>query len=314
MSDKTGIEWAWVPGYRGASWNPIRAKLKDPGPVDGPVLGWHCEKVPGRKGCAHCYAATWNKRMGTGLDYAKQNRELVEVFLSNLDLPLRKKRIRYSWFVNSMTDIFADFVTDEMRHDIFKVMIQANHHIYIVLTKRHAEAMEFIRTYYPTLPEQKHIWFGGSAEDQESANVAVPYTLATPAAVRLISYEPALADVDWAQAMDATLSLFPKEGFRILGTTALDWILIGGESGLRCRGFDVNWARRTVRWCHENGAAPFVKQLGGQPFESAEILGRSGVTQHLQMLLQDRKGGNWDEWPADLRVREFPSIHKELQP
>lgn len=28
---------------------------------------------------------------------------------------------------------------------------------------------------------------------------------------------------------------------------------------------------------------------------------------HLPMTLDDKKGGDWDEWPADLRIRELPT-------
>jgi len=40
MSDDTGIEWTHVPGYRGATWNPVRG----------------CTKIS--PGCKHCYAET----------------------------------------------------------------------------------------------------------------------------------------------------------------------------------------------------------------------------------------------------------------
>jgi len=44
MSDDTGIEWTHVPGYRGATWNPVRG----------------CTKIS--PGCKHCYAETFAER------------------------------------------------------------------------------------------------------------------------------------------------------------------------------------------------------------------------------------------------------------
>lgn len=100
----------------------------------------------------------------------------------------------------------------------------------------------------------------------------VPKLLATPAAVRFVSYEPALGPVDWT-------------AFK-----GLDWIIVGGEStqGAPARPFDQEWALATIIHCRVIGAAPFVKQLGS----------RQG--------LKDRAGADPAEWPADLRVREFP--------
>jgi hypothetical protein len=51
----------------------------------------------------------------------------------------------------------------------------------------------------------------------------------------------------------------------------------------------------------------FVKQLGAKPLErSIAILRELGGGSEHPLGLRDRKGGDWDEWPADLRIREFP--------
>jgi len=42
----------------------------------------------------------------------------------------------------------------------------------------------------------------------------------------------------------------------------------------------------------------FVKQLGVHPIESVEPL--------IELALQSHAGSDPDEWPEDLRVREFP--------
>lgn len=45
----------------------------------------------------------------------------------------------------------------------------------------------------------------------------------------------------------------------------------------------------------------------GKDFHRARDEGAFPVTINRRIPLRDRKGGNWSEWPEDLRVREFPA-------
>lgn len=72
-------------------------------------------------------------------------------------------------------------------------------------------------------------------------------------------------------------------------------MIIGGESGPGARAMDLGWARELVSRCREAGASVFVKQLGS-------VLGRE--------LGAGSKGGDWDAWPEDLKVREFPNVNE----
>lgn len=133
MSDRSAIEWT------DASWNPIRARLRS----DPSRVGWHCvHKSPG---CANCYAEGFNRRLGTKLAYKPGHEREIEIFLDEkmLLLPLKWKRPR-KIFVGSMTDLFADFVTDEMLDRIFAVMALAPQHIFQVPTKR----ADLMRAYF----------------------------------------------------------------------------------------------------------------------------------------------------------------------
>lgn len=107
----------------------------------------------------------------------------------------------------------------------------------------------------------------------------------------------------------------------------IDWVIIGGESGPGARPFDLDWARDLVRQCRRAGVAPFVKQLGanvacqecgrrsicvgryeGHGEEGAscdECCGHGNEDGHCHQLT-DPAGADPDEWPTDLRVREFP--------
>ncbi|KGT75822.1 hypothetical protein MA20_32050 [Bradyrhizobium japonicum] len=124
MADRSAIEWT------DASWTPVRARNLITGKV-----GWHCEHAT--TGCEHCYSEGFNKRLGTGLPFKPGHRKDIEIFLDEqmLTQPLRWKKPR-KIFVCSMTDAFADFVTDEMLDRMFAVMAMSPQHTFQVLTKR----------------------------------------------------------------------------------------------------------------------------------------------------------------------------------
>lgn len=141
MSDNSHIEWT------DASWNPIRARRTDATPADPEIadlVGWHCERVS--PGCQHCYAETINeKRFGTGLPYNRKSRDLVSVELDEAALlkPLHWKKPR-KVFVCSMTDLFGEWVPDEVIDRVFAVMALSPQHTFQLLTKRPERMREYV--------------------------------------------------------------------------------------------------------------------------------------------------------------------------
>jgi len=108
-----------------------------------------------------------------------------------------------------------------------------------------------------------------------------------PAAVRVLTIEPLIED------------LGP------LDLTGIGWVIVGGESGRGARQCEVEWIRSIVRQCRTAGVPVFVRQLGSKPeFGRGECVrwANDGPTQKLR----DRKGGDMQEWPEDLQVREMP--------
>jgi protein gp37 len=138
MSDKSPIEWLAKDGMAGATWNPLRARNLATGKV-----GWFCEHKSAL--CTNCYAERMNLWIGTGLAYEPVNRSKVDVFLDEriLTEPLRWRRPRLI-FPGSMTDLFADWVTDEMLDRIFAVMALAPRHTFLMLTKRPERAARYL--------------------------------------------------------------------------------------------------------------------------------------------------------------------------
>jgi len=177
-----------------------------------------------------------------------------------------------------------------------------------------------------------NVHIGVSVEDQAAADRRIPLLLRIPAALRFLSCEPLLEAVDLTPWMPAGHCAWEcagckrmfsgrwqercphcqKEGYwcgshggngRPNGQP-IGWVISGGESGPGARPFDLAWARSLLDQCHAAGVPYFVKQLGARPVQN--------VAQHAQHgplgVLQDKHGGIMDEWPLDLRVREFPRV------
>lgn len=226
MASQSNIEWT------DATWNPLRARYRA---GDGEVrTGWHCAHVS--EGCRNCYAEAMNRRLGTKLAFRPGNLHALEIFLDAklLTDPLRWKRGR-TIFLSSMTDVFADFVSDGMLDRLFAVMALSRQHFFRVLTKRaermrayltantgpydtgHAcgriadiidenlEAWGIARSGIMPLPWNEpgsrwwplaNVGIGVSVEDQATADERVPHLLAAPAAMRFVSCEPLLGPAD----------------------------------------------------------------------------------------------------------------------
>lgn len=87
--------------------------------------------------------------------------------------------------------------------------------------------------------------------------------------------------------------------------SGIDWVIVGGESDRKrnSRPFAVEWALELRDRCQEEGVAFFVKQLGSRPMQADEPL-----------RLKDSHGGDWSEWPEELRIREMPKCFRSYIP
>lgn len=143
-----------------------------------------------------------------------------------------------------------------------------------------------------------NVWLGVSVEDQKTADERIPLLLDTPAAIRWISAEPLLGKVSIENFLyNRYLHGGPYHEFN-----NLDWVVVGGESGPHSRPFDIAWARKIIQQCIAAKVPIFVKQLG------AKVVGRDCEHDRKGEPCSyiDKKGGDPDEWPEDLRIRQFP--------
>lgn len=160
-----------------------------------------------------------------------------------------------------------------------------------------------------------NVWLGTSVENQHWADIRIPELLATPAAVRFLSCEPLLGPLD-LRLTSETHRCECGEIRMHCGCPGIAWVIVGGESGPKARAFDLAWARSIVAQCRAAGVPCFVKQLGAKPVDRhatcaenhppEECWPDTRFEQGQWAKLKSRKGGEPDEWPEDLRVREWP--------
>ena len=170
---------------------------------------------------------------------------------------------------------------------------------------------------FPVWP-LRNVWLGTSCEDQQRADERIPHLLRCRAAVRFLSCEPLLGPVQ----LGVDREFFDYGvGRNEQNEPRVHWVIVGGESGPKARPCDVEWIRSIVRQCRESEVPCFVKQLGSRPevrhpTDPRELpFYRDGgflspwVPEWAAAWIRtfDRKGGDPDEWPAELRVREWPA-------
>lgn len=218
MADRSAIEWTE------ATWNPVSG----------------CSKVS--PGCAHCYAETLSLRFRRSPKPWLPEHADVNVVLhpERLDQPRRWRRPRVI-FVNSMSDLFHENVPLAFIEQVFAVMVEAERHVFQVLTKRHERLLDLA----PSLPWPGNVWMGVSVENRRWIE-RIEALRQVPAAVRFVSAEPLLGSL-------AGIDL-----------TGIHWLIAGGESGARHREMKPEWARELRDACRAQRVPFFFKQWGGR--------------------------------------------------
>jgi len=261
---------------------------------------WACTKIA--QGCANCYAERLNRRLGTGHGFDAKGEAAVEWVLDD-DAIASVLRMRgpATIFWCDMTDLFHERVPDAWLDRCFAAMALTPNLRHIVLTKRAARMREYLCSEDPdrytsvdeTASELSgeagvgvvtrwplaNVALGVSVATQRDADELVPELLATPAALRFVSYEPALEAVDMEQWMhDSTCARDEEIPFCICSEPregSLDLIIIGGESGPGARPFDLAWARDTIAQCEAADVVPMLKQLGRRVLGAGKPYGLS---------------------------------------
>jgi protein gp37 len=182
-----------------------------------------------------------------------------------------------------MSDLFQDGVPDDFIGDVVDVMLTACQHTYQVLTKRSERMRDMLNSTLCRGAKASHIWWGVSSEDRKYGLPRIAHLQQADVAVRFVSIDPLLEDLGG------------------LDLSGIHWVIVGGESGAKARPFDLDWGRRVILEARRQKVACFVKQLGRRPVENG-----------LPLRLASSKGGDWDEWPGDIRLREFPRVQADV--
>lgn len=328
MADNSGISWTT------ATW--------------GPVTG--CVKIS--PACKHCYAERDWGRLVHLPTYAGRKFTDVACHPERLDQPIRWQRPRMI-FVNSMSDLFIEVIPDEFIDRVFAVMALCERHTFQVLTKRPQRMQDYMRgltldRLQAAAPEGytlrydgmwlrdlplPNVWLGVSVENQETADERIPHLLETPAAVRWISAEPLLGPVDLSAIPNRLGVAEGQRSINALGGFAwecsgpdcvdtcnigaqIDWVVAGGESGMRSRPMLPDWARSLRDQCAASETPFFFKQTGLWQHLPGGDAGKKEFQKReyrwfpdLEATFLKTKGGGsdlldgrqWQEWPKGVR-------------
>jgi len=212
---------------------------------------WGCTKVS--PACKHCYAETWARRFGMDLWGGRSPRREFgdahwrEPLRWNRDAVLNKTRRRV--FCASMGDVFEPRRDlDASRERLWRLIEQTPGLDWLLLTKRPDRIAASV-PWDNSWPE--NIWLGTTAESQLWAERRIPFLLQHRAAVRFVSCEPLLGHLDLTPWL-------PK----LTKDRALDWVIVGGESGRKARPMQPLWARSLQQQCYQANVAFHFKQWG----------------------------------------------------
>lgn len=194
-------------------------------------------------GCTHVSEACqncWSERKDAFYN-KERNFSLVVHRPDRLTIPEKTKKPTVFAVWN---DLFHQVVPFEFISDAFTKMVENPQHRYIILSKRPERMLEWSKTFSHDLREQKHIWLGTTAENQNWADIRIPILLQVPAYIRLLSAEPLLGPI--------SLKEFSK---------GIHWVIAGAESGSGFRETKKEWVRQLKDECLAFHILFFLKQM-----------------------------------------------------
>jgi protein gp37 len=251
---ETQIEWT------DATWNP--------------VVG--CSVVSA--GCTNCYAIEMARRLEAmnvekyrGLTRRSGRRTvwrgIVREDRSALEIPFRWKKPK-KIFVNSMSDLFHERVTDTFIEEVWEVMERTPHHHYQILTKRPDRMAQVVAQHIrKVLP---NVWLGTSIENSE-LTARADALRRVPASIRFISFEPLIGSVG------------------ALDLSGIHWAIVGGESGRSARPIREQWIDEIYEECARHSTTFFFKQWGAW--------GKDNKKRSKKANGRMYRGQTWDDMP-----------------
>ena len=226
-------------------------------------IAMRCTRVS--KSCENCWHLAMCDRLKNNPKIPMDLREVYAgdrppvLIQSRLDTILRRKEHAVIG-IQFMGDLWHEDIPHLLIDDVFDVMTAARQHTFIVLTKRPENLLKW---YNETITlgggdYLSNLWLGVSVEDQATADERLPILLQIPAAVHIVSYEPALSAIKipkvWLRKAPPLMS--GKQQWN-----TISWIIAGCESGSNHRPAKVNWLRDVKNQCVEADVPFFLKQM-----------------------------------------------------
>lgn len=220
---------------------------------------WGCTKVSA--GCKNCYAEKQDARFGESHWGDNADRKFMGEAHWRKPIVWNEKAAkageRHRVFCSSMSDVLEkrqdDKLQNSARERLFGLIAATPHLDWLILTKRPEN--------FDMLPHLDNIWLGVSAENQEQADIRIPLLLEQKwAAVRFVSYEPALGPLEIRYFLGVTGRSFYPHKYTMKKNHGLDWIICGAESGPGRREMDPSWPRRIEVECYLGDIPFFFKQ------------------------------------------------------
>lgn len=199
-----------------------------------PVTG--CSKVS--EGCKHCYAEVMARRLKAMGQIKYSNGFHVTTHEESLNEPLKWHKPQMI-FVCSMGDLFHEKVPDDFIDRVMKTIEKTPQHRYQLLTKR-ADRMA---VYFSNHPIPHNAWLGVTVECKSSIP-RIDLIRKLNASVKFLSCEPLVED----------LGKMDLDG--------INWIIVGGESGMQARPMKEDWALNVKQQAKTMNIPFFFKQWG----------------------------------------------------
>ncbi|WP_392395941.1 DUF5131 family protein [Paraburkholderia caledonica] len=230
-----------------------------------PTVG--CTKIS--QGCKNCYAEGMAKRLKAMGTPGYENGFRLTLLPNRLEEP-QKRKSPTVYFVNSMSDLFHQSVSDAFVNEVFDSIRACPQHTFQILTKR----AERLATYCSRHEIPQNAWLGVSVEDRRHGVPRIEHLRSVTGCIRFLSVEPLLEDL-------GTLDL-----------SNIDWVIVGGESGPKARPMNEQWVRRVKVQCEDQGVKFFFKQWGAW--------GTDGVRRSKKANGRLLDGQTWDDMPERL--------------
>lgn len=176
---------------------------------------------------------------------------------------------------NILEGRFRSATMADLRADLFSLIDATPHLDWLLLTKRPENVRRLWSMNYHCPADQAiwfmpNVWLGTSVSDQATADRMIPELLRCHALcpVLFLSIEPLLGPIDLKlECEGCALCWASKDGNTKVGKCfengrAIDWVIVGGESGPGARPMHADWARSIRDQCQLAGVPFFFKQWG----------------------------------------------------